>query len=1217
MVKKMRIIDGNGAAAYVAYAFTEIAAIYPITPSSNMVEAIDEWSKEGIKNIFNQEVKVIEMQSDAGAAGAFHGALQAGALTTTFTASQGLLRMVPNMYKVAGELLPGVFHVSASALAAQASSIYGDHQDVMAVRQTGCALLASGSVQEVADMAPIAHLSAIKGRLPFVHFFDGFRTSHEIQKVEVLEYRDYERLIDTEAIDTFRKNALSPNHPVTRGTTQNPDIYFQTREASNKYYDALPKIVEEYMYEISRITKRNYGLFNYHGDKNAEYIIIAMGSVTETIEETINYLNEKGEKYGLVKVHLYRPFSVEHLLAAIPASVRKICVMDRTKEPGALGEPLYLDVCSAFYESNRKPTIIGGRYGLGSKDVTPTDIKAVFENLKLENAKNNFTVGIKDDVTNKSIESKEEVITASPGTIRCKLWGTSSDGTVDANKEAIKIIGRYTKKHIQGYFEEDLKKTDGTTISHLRFSDKLIKSTYLIDEADYIACHKQSYVKQYNVLKGLKKGGIFVLNSGWSVEELSNNLPADIKRFIAKNEIKFYTIDATKIAVNIGFRNCIDMIMQSAFFKLLDIIPMDEVKKHLNSVIDKKYNAERRTIIKMNYEAVEKGQSELIKVTVPEEWINAINNEIEEDEYEKIYKNMSISNKEREKIEKKLAFIKDINKVIKRQDGNSLPVSAFNTREDGTFLIGTTSHEKCGIALNIPEWDANRCVQCNTCSSICPHASIRPFLINQGDVKSVDPQKFLIKEQLGEEGKRGEDRLNMKGMRYRLQVSPLDCTGCGNCVDMCPVPEKAIKMVPIETQLPLQAEYWEMVTRKKEIGDRIGIAKEKTLKDSQFHMPLMEFSGACAGCGQTPYIKLLTQLFGERMVIANAMGCSAIWGGLAQSIPYCTNSAGYGPVWANSLFENSAEYGYGMVVAAKQIRKKIEVAMKSLVDMSIPEDAMVAFKGWLEAKEDSTKTYEASHNVEFIFRKMELNKKEGKCEFDDKAQKAIKEILKREEHLMKRSHWIVGGDGWAYDSGYGGLDQIVSSGENINVLVLDTEMSSNTGGRVSKATPIGAIAKGALSGNLGSKKDLGMMLMSYGNVYVAQVAIGADREQLIKALHEAEEYDGPSVVICYSSCVKHGVKGGISQSIRSMDMAVKAGYWHLYRYNPENRKNGRKPFVLDSKEPQIEFKEFLLGQERYIKLEEENSQKAYKLFIKAEEDAKYRYRTYKNLEKRN
>ncbi|MGL4361701.1 MAG: pyruvate:ferredoxin (flavodoxin) oxidoreductase [Cellulosilyticaceae bacterium] len=1182
MLKKMMTIDGNTAAAYIAYAFTDVATIYPIAPSSNMGEEMDGWAAKGAQNIFGQTVNVVEMQSEVGAAGALHGSLQVGALATTFTASQGLLLMMPNMYKVAGELLPAVFHVSARAIAAQALSIYGDHQDVMAVRQTGCALLASGSVQEILDIAPVAHLAAIKGRLPFVHFFDGFRTSHEIQKVEVLDYKDYEKLIDTEALDAFRKNGLSPTDPVARGTVQNSDIYFQTREASNKYYDALPKIVEDYMNEINKLTGRDCGLFNYYGDKNAEYIIVAMGSVTETIEETIDSLNEKGEKYGLVKVHLYRPFSREHLLAAIPESVRKICVMDRTKEPGALGEPLYIDVCSAFYQSNRRPKIIGGRYGLGSKDVRPTDIKAVFENLKSENAKNNFTVGITDDVTNKSIEVKEEFKIANPGTINCKFWGLSSDGTVGANKQAIKIIGNYTSKHVQAYFVTDSKKSEGMTVSHLRFGDDEIKSTYLIDAADYIACHRESYVKQYDVLKGLKKGGVFVLNSGWDLEELTNNLPAHMKRFIAKNEIKFYTIDARKIAVDIGLGKRINMIMQSAFFKITNIIPIKDATNYLNNSIDMTYKKKGLQIIRMNYAAVSEGQNKLVEVNVPKEWLNA---------------------EDTENTENKPEFIKNVVDVMKRQDGDTLPVSTFNTIEDGTFPQGTTVYEKRGLAVNIPEWDAQACTQCNTCSSICPHASIRPFLLTEKELKNVNRKTFKTNSVIWKMNEESDYDYSKRGWQYRIQVSPLDCTGCGNCVDMCPAPTKAIKMVPLETQLPLQADNWNFVISDK-VRNRSDYTIAKTIKDSQFKTPYIQFSNACSGCGETPYIKLVTQLFGDRMIIANATGCSSIWGATPTSIPYCKNSKGHGPAWANSLVEDNAEYGYGMAMVAKQMRDRIERTMKSLLDMSITDKVKEVFTAWIEAKEDSGKTREVSEQVEKIL---------NKVDFDVEEEELVQEIRDCADYLVKRSHWIVGGDGWAYDIGYGGLDHVMASGENINVLVFDTEMYSDTGGHASKSTPSGATAKFEAGAKNIRKKDLGMMLMSYGNAYVAQVAIGADREQLIKALYEAEEYNGPSIIICYAPCIAHGLKCGMGQSIRNMYEAVRTGYWHLYRYNPENRKNGKNPFILDSKEPYRSFKGFLMGQARYLALEQKTIVKSTEMYAKAEEDAKYRYQTYKHL----
>ncbi|MGL5676716.1 MAG: pyruvate:ferredoxin (flavodoxin) oxidoreductase [Cellulosilyticaceae bacterium] len=1172
MAKKMMTIDGNTAASYVAYAFTDVAAIYPITPSSNMAEVVDEWAAQGRKNIFGQTVSVVEMQSEAGAAGTFHGSLQAGALTTTFTASQGLLLMIPNMYKVAGELLPGVFHVSARALAAQALSIFGDHQDVMAARQTGCALLASGSVQEVADLAPIAHLAALKGSLPFVHFFDGFRTSHEIQKVEVLDYDDYAKLVDQDALTAYRQKALSPEHPVTRGTAQNPDIYFQTREASNKYYEALPEIVEGYMKEINALTGRSYGLFNYYGHEEAEYVLVAMGSVTETVEETIDYLNAQGGKYGLVKVHLFRPFSTEHLLATIPASAKKICVMDRTKEPGALGEPLYLDVCSAFYGKEVQPEIIGGRYGLGSKDVRPSDIKAIFDNLTAEAPKNHFTVGIVDDVTNTSIEVDSDLKITQPGTVRCKFWGLGSDGTVGANKQAIKIIGDHTNKYAQAYFAYDSKKSGGITMSHLRFGDKPIRSTYLIDEADYIACHKQSYVNQYDILKGLKKGGTFVLNSGWNLEELEANLPAAMKRFIAKNDIKFYTVDATGIAVEIGLGTRINMIMQSAFFKLANIIPVEEATEYLKTSIKKAYGKKGEKVLEMNYKAVEKGQNAIVAVEVPATWAEAEDAEA------------AASNKP--------AFITDIVEVINRQEGDNLPVSAFNGREDGTFPAGTAAYEKRGIAVDIPEWQLDKCIQCNQCAYVCPHACIRPVLVNEEEMTNA-PESFAAKKAIGKA---------FEGLQYRMQVSPFDCTGCGNCADICPAKEKALIMKPLDTQVPAESDNWDYSVN--EVSYKGDLVAGTTVKDSQFKTPLIEFSGACAGCGETPYIKLVTQLFGDRMMIANATGCSSIWGGSAPSTPYCTNHEGQGPAWANSLFEDNAEYGYGMALAGRQMRNKLEDAMTALLEMPIAEEAKEAFKAWIASKEDGVTTRATSQAVRDVLETLQV---------EGEAAALVQDIKDRSDYLVKRSQWILGGDGWAYDIGYGGLDHVMASGENVNVLVFDTEIYSNTGGQSSKATPAAAIAKFAASGKKARKKDLGMMMMSYGNVYVAQVAMGADKNQLIKAIIEAERYDGPSIIIAYAPCISHGLKCGMGQSVKNMDDAVKSGYWHLYRYNPDMIDDGKNPFSLDSKEPTESFRDFIMAQVRYSSLAKQFPEQSEVLFAKAEADAKYRYESYKRL----
>ncbi|MDY2883200.1 pyruvate:ferredoxin (flavodoxin) oxidoreductase [Romboutsia timonensis] len=1176
MAKFMKTVDGNTAAAHVAYAFTDVAAIFPITPSSNMAEAVDDWSAQGRKNIFGQKVNVVEMQSEAGAAGAFHGSLQAGALTTTFTASQGLLLMLPNMYKVAGGLLPGVFHVSARALATSALSIFGDHQDVMAARQTGCVLLASGSVQEVADIAPVAHLAAIEGKLPFIHFFDGFRTSHEIQKVELLEYSDYASLLNMEAVKAFRDSALSPNHPVTRGTAQNDDIYFQTREASNKYYNNIVGVVEKYMAKMSELTGRKHGLFNYYGDENAKNIIIAMGSVTETIEETIDYLNAKGGSYGLVKVHLYRPFSNKHLLEAIPASAERICVLDRTKEPGSTGEPLYLDVRNAFFDVENAPMIIGGRYGLGSKDVTPTDIKTVFDNLTSEKPKNNFTLGIVDDVTNTSLEKSESIKIAHPGTVRCKFWGLGSDGTVGANKQAIKIIGDNTDKYAQAYFAYDSKKSGGITMSHLRFGDSPIRSTYLIDEADYIACHNQSYVNQYDLLKGLKEGGVFVLNTIWSQEELEQHLPAKMKKFIADNNINFYTVNATKIAQEIGLGNRINMIMQSAFFKLAAIIPETEAVEYLKDSIKKAYGKKGEKVVNMNFEAVEAGLNALVKIDVPANWSNA--EELE----------MAVDSDEPE-------FIKNILRPMNAQEGNNLPVSAFEGLEDGTFPAGTAAYEKRGVAVNVPEWITDNCIQCNQCAYVCPHACIRPVLVNEEEAANA-PESFNTKKAIGK---------GFEGLQYRMQVSPMDCTGCGNCADICPAKQKALVMKPLDTQ-EVEVENWAFAVDTTKVAPKGDIMAPTTVKGSQFRQPLIEFSGACAGCGETPYIKLVTQLFGDRMMIANATGCSSIWGGSAPSTPYTVNHEGKGPSWANSLFEDNAEFGYGMMLGVKQMRNKIAETMQTLLTMDICESAKEAFNAWLEAREDGEASKAASEKV--------LEVLAGTCSCaDEEVKSLLSEIESRKDYLVKRSQWILGGDGWAYDIGYGGLDHVLASGENVNVLVFDTEIYSNTGGQASKSTPVAAMAKFAAAGKRSKKKDLGMMAMSYGNVYVAQVGMGADKNQLMKAIIEAEKYDGPSLIIAYSPCISHGIKEGMGRAQANIEKAVKAGYWHLYRYNPQLKAEGKNPFTLDSKEPTESFREFLMGQVRYAAIAKQYPDVAEELFNMAEENAKERYNNYKRL----
>ncbi len=1173
MGKKMMTIDGNTAAAYVAYAYTDVAAIYPITPSSNMAEAVDEWSAQGRKNIFGQTVRVVEMQSEAGAAGTFHGSLQAGALTTTFTASQGLLLMIPNMYKVAGELLPGVFHVSARAIAAQALNIFGDHQDVMATRQTGCAMLATGSVQEVMDLAPVAHLAAIKGRVPFVHFFDGFRTSHEIQKIEALDYADLAALVDQEAVKEFRDRALSPNKPVTRGTAQNPDIYFQTREASNKFYNNLVPIVEEYINKMNELTGRKYGLFNYYGAPDAEYVIVAMGSITEAIEETIDVLNAKGAKYGLVKVHLFRPFSIEHFLKEMPKTVKRVCVLDRTKEPGAIGEPLYLDVRAVYYNKENAPMIIGGRYGLGSKDTTPTTVKAVFDNLVSANPKDQFTVGIEDDVTHTSLPLTERLNIAAEGTVRCKFWGLGSDGTVGANKQAIKIIGDHTDMYAQAYFAYDSKKSGGVTMSHLRFGKTPIRSTYLIDEADYIACHNQSYVNQYDLLKGLKKGGTFVLNCIWDESELEEHLPAKMKQYIAKNDIKFYTVNATKIASEIGLGNRINMVMQAAFFNLANIIPQEEAIKYLKEAVVKAYGKKGEKIVNMNYQAIDKGIESAVKIAVPAAWADA-------------------KDSEKGKVDEP-EFITNILRPMNAQEGDSLAVSAFNGIEDGTFPCGTSAYEKRGIAINIPQWIPENCIQCNQCSYVCPHATIRPFLLDEEEVKNA-PESFVTKKAVGK---------GLEGLEYKIQVAPMDCTGCGNCADICPAKQKALVMQPLDTQTEEQVPNWAYASSK--VKPKENLVPANTVKGSQFKQPLLEFSGACAGCGETPYIKLVTQLFGDRMMIANATGCSSIWGGSAPSTPYTVNCEGKGPSWANSLFEDNAEYGYGMYLGVKQLREKIKDLMIEFTTISNDQAVKDVFAEWIETMDLGEASKAASAKVVEVLQNNSVT--------DAAAKNILAQIAEKQDYLVKRSVWMLGGDGWAYDIGYGGLDHVLASGEDVNVLVFDTEVYSNTGGQSSKATPTAAIAKFAASGKKSRKKDLGMMMMSYGNVYVAQVALGADKNQLIKAVLEAEAHQGPSIIIAYAPCINHGLKEGMGRTIANEEQAVKAGYWHLYRFNPNLKDEGKNPFTLDSKEPTESFRDFILAQVRYSALAKQFPEQAEELFAMAEANAKDRLESYKRL----
>ena len=1214
---KKETMDGNQAAAYASYAFTEVAAIYPITPSSPMAESVDEWSSKGVKNIFDQKVKVVEMQSEAGAAGAMHGSLAVGALTTTYTASQGLLLMIPNIYKMAGELLPGVLHVSARAIATHALSIFGDHQDVMACRQTGAAMLASSNIQEAMDLGFIAHLSAIKSRIPFIHFFDGFRTSHEYQKIDVTDYKDIAGIVDYEAIKGFRRRALNPQHPVVRGTAQNPDIYFQGREASNKFYDEIPKIVDLYMEKYGNITGRKYSLFGYYGAPDAEYVIVAMASVCDTVEEVVDYLNECGEKTGLIKVHLYRPFSEDHFLSMLPGTVKKVAVLDRTKEPGAPGEPLYLDVVKVLSKKSTLPKldsnyIIGGRYGLGSKDTRPSQILAVFNNLKKEKPEDRFTIGIVDDVTNLSLPEEEAINTTPQGTISCKFWGLGSDGTVGANKSAIKIIGDNTDLYAQGYFSYDSKKSGGTTISHLRFGKKPIRSPYLIFNADYIACHNRTFIYHYDILKGLKRKGTFVLNCPWKPEELTEKLPIYMKKFIAENEINFYTIDAISIASEIGLGNRINMIMQAAFFKLANVISLEDAIKYLKKSIEKSYGKKGKEIVDMNNAAVDKGIEALEKVNVPESWKNtevisndktsSISKDISDDELAPIDRMVPNEDEEPD-------FVKNIQRPIARHEGDELPVSAFNGMEDGSYPLGTAAYEKRGIAVFIPQWQMENCIQCNRCSYVCPHATVRAFLINNEEKKNA-PYGFKTLKAAGK---------GLEEFSYRIQISPYDCTGCGNCADVCPAKGKALVMMPAEEEIDNQSENWEFamtVTEKKDLLEL------KTLKGSQFARPLLEFNGACPGCGETPYIRLLTQLYGERMIIANATGCSSIWAASAPSIAYTTNSNGNGPAWANSLFEDNAEYGYGMYLGVKQIREKLADLMQQAINENNEdnEDGLKqSFNDWLENKENGKESQAISNKIINTLsvlsnKNTSVNNSASFNSIDNLIQNQIlDEIMDKKDFLVKPSFWIIGGDGWAYDIGYGGLDQVLAIGDDVNIFVMDTEVYSNTGGQASKSTPAAAVAKFAASGKKTGKKDLGLMAITYGHVYVAQISMGADMNQTMKAITEAENYKGPSLIIAYSPCINHGIKTGMGTSIMEERKAVEAGYWHLFRYNPELKKQGKNPFILDSREPKSEFKDFIKGEIRYSQLANTFKENAQELYDFAEKNAAEKYEIYKKL----
>ena len=1166
--KKFITCDGNYAAAHIAYMFSEVAAIYPITPSSTMAEYVDEWAASGRKNIFGETVKVVEMQSEAGAAGAVHGSLQGGALTTTFTASQGLLLMIPNMYKIAGELLPCVFHVSARALAAQALSIFGDHQDVMAARQTGFAMLASGSVQEVMDLAGIAHLIAIKSRVPFMHFFDGFRTSHEIQKIELIDEEALIKLLDTKALAEFRKRALNPENPVTRGTAQNSDIYFQTREASNRFYDAIPDLVAEAMENISKITGREYKPFTYYGDPDAENVVIAMGSITETIKETIDYMQAKGEKAGLISVHLYRPFSPKYLMNVLPKSVKRICVLDRTKEPGANGEPLYLDIKDVLYGTANAPIVVGGRYGLSSKDTTPAQMLAVYENLKANEPKDHFTVGIVDDVTFTSLPVGPELHLENKDTFEARFIGLGADGTVGANKNSIKIIGNTTDKYCQAYFAYDSKKSGGYTASHLRFGDKPIRSPYLVNTPDFVACHVPSYLGKYDLLKGLKDGGTFLLNSVWDAETTKKHLPDAMKKYMAEHKINFYIINATKIASEIGFGSRTNTIMQSAFFKVSGVIPYDKAKEEMKKAIYKSYGKKGEDVVNMNYAAVERGGN-VTKVKIPAEWASI---EVVPTEPENAPE-----------------FIRKIVRPIESLEGDNLPVSAFVGREDGSWDPGTSQYEKRGIAVKIPEWQPDNCIQCNQCAYVCPHAAIRPFLLTEEEAEAA-PEGTKTIQGAGA----------TKAYKFKIQISPLDCTGCSNCANVCPAPNKALVMKPLEEQLQNGEEArWEYMHRKVGYKDTV-VDKTKTVKNSQFSRPLFEFSGACAGCGETPYIKAITQLFGHRMIIANATGCSSIYGGSAPSSPYCSNDKGFGPAWANSLFEDNAEFGLGILSGVAKQRERLCILMREAIEngSTCSAELKSVMTEWIDNRKDATKSEEIA---ERLIPMMEA----CNCPI-------CQQILELKHYLIKKSIWIIGGDGWAYDIGFGGLDHVIASGKNVNILVLDTEVYSNTGGQSSKSTPIGAVAKFASAGKRVRKKDLGAMAMTYSYVYVAQVAMGANHNQYFQAIKEAEAYNGPSLIIAYAPCINHGIKGGMGLSQMTEKQAVESGYWHLWRYNPTLPEQGKNPFILDSKEPDwSKFQEFIHKEVRYTSLLKTFPKEAEELFAASESDAKWRYDTYK------
>ncbi|MDO4830053.1 MAG: pyruvate:ferredoxin (flavodoxin) oxidoreductase [Clostridia bacterium] len=1173
MARKMKTMDGNSAVAHVSYAFTDVAAIYPITPSSVMADLTDKFSAQGVKNLFGREVQVTEMQSEGGASGAVHGSLAAGALTTTYTASQGLLLMIPNMYKMAGELLPSVIHVSARALTSHALSIFGDHSDIYACRQTGYAMLCSNSPQECMDLAAVAHLSAIKGRVPFLHFFDGFRTSHEIQKIEEWDYADLADMLDWDAVEAFRRRALNPEHPVTRGTAQNDDIFFQAREACNKYYDAVPEVVVEYMNKVNAKIGTNYKPFNYYGAEDAEHVIVAMGSVCDCAEEVVDYLNAAGEKVGLLKVRLYRPFVADYMLSELPKTVKTISVLDRTKEPGSIGEPLYLDVLAAINGSEFAGVkVYTGRYGLGSKDTTPGDIIAVYRNAESDAPKKRFTIGIVDDVTNLSLPIVENPDTTPAGTHSCKFWGLGADGTVGANKNSIKIIGDNTDMYAQGYFAYDSKKSGGLTVSHLRFGNTPIKSTYYISKADFVACHNPSYVDKYDIVDDLKEGGSFLLNCPWDVEELSKRLPGKMKKILADRKINFYTIDGIKIGKEIGLGGRINTVLQSAFFKIADIIPADKAKELMKAAAKKSYMKKGQAIVDMNYAAIDRGMEDLKKVEIPADWANAVDDA------------------KADKVDGQGALVEYVNGILKPVNsykGNKLPVSAFMDHVDGTAPNGSAAYEKRGIAVDVPEWNSANCIQCNKCAIVCPHAVIRPVAMTDAEVAASPEETNAI------------PMIGLKDLKFVMTVSTLDCTGCGACANVCPGKkgEKALTMKPIDSQRPKQAlfDYALTLEDKPEVAEKF---KFSTVKGSQFKQPLLEFSGACAGCGETPYAKLVTQLFGDRMFIANATGCSSIWGASAPATPYTKNKKGYGPAWQNSLFEDNAEFGLGMALGQKAIRNRLIEYVENIGKDTDNADLKNACQNYLDTVTDSTSSRPAT---DALIAELEKNTD------DAKIGELAKKTLVDKDELAKKSMWIFGGDGWAYDIGFGGLDHVIASGENVNILVFDTEVYSNTGGQASKATPVGSVAQFAAAGKAVKKKDLAAIAMSYGYVYVAQCAMGADNNQVIKAMVEAESYNGPSIVICYAPCINHGIKGGMGIAQLEEKKAVDAGYWNIFRFDPRLADEGKNPFMLDGKAPSASYRDFIMGEVRYNSLTRSFPERAEKLFEKAEKVAEDKY----------